>query len=78
VKEGLKLRCLGTAFTTGLLMLVDEGCAGWGWYGELIGEGLWGGGRVALQGACGGRGLFSYISFVRVFVCVYMLGTYSP
>jgi hypothetical protein len=27
-------------------------------------------GRVAMEGACGGRGLFSYISFVRVCLCV--------
>jgi hypothetical protein len=61
----------------GVGWLVHEGCAGWGWYSELIGEGLSGGGvegRVALQGACGGRGLFSY-NFFRscVFVYVYML-----
>jgi hypothetical protein len=53
---------------------VDESCDGWSWYDELIGDGLSGGGgvegRVALQGACGGRGLFSYISFVRVCLCV--------
>jgi hypothetical protein len=59
----------------GVGWLVDEGCAGWGWYGKLIGEGLsGGGGRVAMQGACGGRGLFSYISFVRVCLCVCICG----
>jgi hypothetical protein len=33
--------------------------------GELVG-------RVALRRACEGRGLFSYISLVRVCLCVYM------
>jgi hypothetical protein len=55
---------------------VDEDCAGWGWYGEMIGEGLSGGriGRTScVARTYGGRGLFSYI-FPRscVFVCVYM------
>jgi hypothetical protein len=27
----------------GVGWFAEEGCAGWGWYGELIGEGLSGG-----------------------------------
>jgi hypothetical protein len=57
----------------GLGWLIDKGCAVWGWYGELIGDGLSGGGvgQVVLQGACGGRGCSRiFLSFVCVCVCI--------
>jgi hypothetical protein len=46
----------------GVGWLVDEGCAGWGWYGELIGEGLL---RV---GVCSR----TFLWFVCVCECVYV------
>jgi hypothetical protein len=54
----------------GVGWLVDEGCAGWGWYGELIGEGLGGGLRckgLAGVGVCSR----TFLPFVCVCVCVY-------